>query len=161
MAREMGPTIDLPLEDLPTIDEHGVLVLAPREAVWAALVETLRRYSGSRGRERGAELLGCKETMSVGEPDRIGSSLPGFVVTRVVNPALIALMGQHRFSRYGLIFSLETTEDDQTLLRAETRATFPGLKGRIYRTLVIGTRGHVLAVNRILRAVRRRAERSS
>ena len=158
MALEQGPTIDMPLEDLPTVDEHGVLVLAPREVVWEALVDTLRGFS-SNGRERGAELLGCAETMTVGTPDRIGSTMPGFVVTRVVKPAVIALAGQHRFSRYGLILILESTDDDRTLLRAETRAVFPGLAGRIYRALVIGTRGHVLAVQRILRAVRRRAER--
>jgi hypothetical protein len=43
-------------------------------------------------------------------------------------------------------------------LSAETRAEFPGRSGSAYRALVIGTRGHVLAVNSILRAVRRRAE---
>ena len=158
MAREMDPTIDMPLEDLPTIDEHGVLVLAPRDIVWEALMETLRGFS-SRGRERGAELLGCAETMTLGAPERIGSTMPGFVVTRVVKPAVIALAGQHRFSRYGLVFILESTDDDRTLLRAETRAVFPGVTGRIYRALVIGTRGHVLAVHSMLRATRRRAER--
>lgn len=35
---------------------------------------------------------------------------------------------------------------------------FPGTAGRGYRTLVIGTRGHVVAVRRLLRATRRRAE---
>jgi hypothetical protein len=43
-------------------------------------------------------------------------------------------------------------------VRAETRAAFPGLQGRAYRALVIGTRGHVLAVRRLLRAVKARAE---
>ena len=38
-------------------------------------------------------------------------------------------------------------------------AVFPGLKGRAYRTLVIGTRMHVLVTNRVLDSVRRRAER--
>lgn len=160
MTRDMGPTIDFPLEGLPSVDEHGILVLAPREVVWNALVETLRGFS-SPGRERGAELLGCAETMTTGDPERIGSTLPGFVVTRVVKPAVLALAGQHRFSRYGLLFILEETDDDQTLLRAETRAAFPGVAGRVYRGLVIGSRGHVLAVNRILRAVRRRAERAA
>ncbi len=159
MTRAMGPTIDFPLEGLPSIDEHGVLVLAPRNVVWGALVDTLRGFS-SRGRERGARVLGCAETGTSGDPNRIGSTMPGFVVTRVVEPAVIALAGQHRFSRYGLIFSLDETKDDQTLLRAETRAEFPRLSGSIYRTLVIGTHGHVLAVNRMLRAVKKRAERA-
>jgi hypothetical protein len=79
----------------------------------------------------------------------------------VVEPAVLALEGEHRFSRYGLVFRLEPTKDDQTLLRAETRAQFPGITGRAYRTLVIDTRGHVLVVNRILNAVRRRAERGA
>jgi hypothetical protein len=39
---------------------------------------------------------------------------------------------------------------------AETRAVFPGLKGRVYRALVIGTRLHVLAVRRVLGGVSRR-----
>jgi hypothetical protein len=160
MARERGPTIEMPLEALPGIDEHGVLVLAPREVVWDAVVGTVRGFS-SRRRERGAELLGCSETMTTGDPERIGSTLPGFVVMRVVKPAVLALAGQHRFSRYGLVFILEPTDDDRTLLRAETRAVFPGLRGRIYRALVIGTRGHVLAVHSILRAVRKRAERTA
>ena len=93
--------------------------------------------------------------------DRIGSTLPGFMVVRVIEPAALALQGEHRFSRYGLIFSLEPTKDEQTLLRAETRAEFPGLAGRAYKALVIGTEGHLLAVNRILRAVQRRAEKGS
>lgn len=74
---------------------------------------------------------------------------------------MLALEGQHRYSRYGLIFSLEPTKDERTLLRAETRADFPGLTGSVYRTLVIGTRGHVVVVGRLLRAVKKRAERDA
>ena len=99
-------------------------------------------------------MLGASETEFSGDAGQIGSTFPGFVVARVVEPAVFALEGQHRFSRYGLIFSLEPTKDEQTLLRAETRADFPGLKGSVYRALVIGTRGHVLVVNRLLSAVR-------
>ncbi len=39
-------------------------------------------------------------------------------------------------------------------LRAETRAAFPGLSGRAYEALMIGTRAHVLAAHRLLSAVR-------
>ena len=155
----MPRTIDLPLEDLPSIDEHGLLVLAPREKVWEALLETVPNGFSRAAAKRTARMLGCSETQYSGDAGRIGSTFPGFVVARVVEPAVFALEGQHRYSRYGLIFSLEPTKDEQTLLRAETRADFPGLKGSVYRTLVIGTRGHVLVVNRLLRAVRRRAER--
>jgi hypothetical protein len=151
--------IDFPLEELPAIDEHGTLVLAEDSAVWTALLAvTARSFSGRAG-GRVARLLGCAHIEASGQIDRIGSTVPGFIVTRVVAPAVLALEGRHRFSRYGLVFRLEPTRDGRTLLRAETRAQFPGLSGRIYKTLVIGTRGHVLVVNRMLRAVKRRAER--
>jgi hypothetical protein len=154
-----GRVIDFPLERLPPIDEHGTLVLAPVEETWEALLAVVRASLDGRPTARVARALGCAHTEASGEIDRIGSTLPGFIVTRVVEPGVLALEGQHRFSRYGLVFRLEPTKDERTLLRAETRAEFPGIRGRAYKALVIGTRGHVLLVNRILRAVRRRAER--
>lgn len=156
----MNGVVDTPLESLAHIDEHGLLVLAPVEDVWRALLPVLAG-SFSRGpSQRAARALGCAQTEASGPIDVIGSTLPGFMVVRVIEPAAIALQGSHRFARYGLIFDLEPTKDEQTLLRAETRAAFPGLKGRAYRALVIGTRGHVLVVNRILRAAKRRAEKA-
>lgn len=152
-------TIDLPLEHLPQIDEHGVFVLAPREVVWKALVDTVPKAFSARTSSRAAKALGCQETERRGEPDMIGSTFPGFLVARVIEPAVLALEGQHRFSRYGLIFSLEPTKDDRTLLRAETRAEFPGIKGSIYKALVVRTRGHVVVTKRLLGAVKKRAER--
>ncbi len=68
-------------------------------------------------------------------------------------------MGEHRFSRYALIFYAVETASGPVRLSAETRAEFPGAKGRVYRTLIISSRGHVLATRSILRNVRRRAER--
>jgi hypothetical protein len=153
--------IDFPLEALPHIDEHGTLVLAPVPHTWDALMPVVRESFQGFAATRMARLLGCAHTETSGPIDRIGSTIPGFIVARVVEPAVLALEGQHRFSRYGLIFSLEPTRDEQTLLRAETRAEFPGLKGGIYRALVIGTRGHVLVVKHLLAGVRRRAERGS
>lgn len=151
----------MPLEDLPLVDEHGIFVLAPPEVVWNALVETVPRALSGSSSARAARALRCAETEASGASDQIGSTVPGFVIARVVRPAVLALEGQHRFSRYGLIFRLEATRDERgTLLRAETRADFPGLSGSIYRSLVIGTRLHVLAVTRMLRAVRKRAQRA-
>ncbi len=154
----MERVIDFPLEELPPVDEHGTLVLAPQQVVWEALLAVAAGSFSTGMTERGARALGCAQTEASGAIDRIGSTVPGFIVTRVIEPAVLALEGRHRFSRYGLVFRLEPTKDDRTLLRAETRASFPGLKGGVYRALVIGTRGHVVQVNRILRAVRRRAE---
>ena len=151
--------IDFPLERLPEIDEHGTLVHASAERVWESLLEMLPRSFSNRVSARFAAALGCAETALGGEPGTIGSTLPGFVCARSVEPAVLALEGRHRFACYALVFRLEPTRDDKTLLRAETRALFPGFAGRVYRALVIGTRGHVVVVNRLLRAVRRRAER--
>jgi hypothetical protein len=157
-AEARARAIDFPIEELPPVDEHGLLVLAPPSTVWEALLATVQRAFTRRAAARFARAVGCAETEQVGDPDRIGSTLPGFVVARVIPPAVLALEGRHRFSRYALVFRLEPTKDDHTLLRAETRADFPGLAGRAYRGLVIGGRGHVVVVNSLLRATRRRAE---
>jgi hypothetical protein len=154
----VGRVIDFPLEHLPPIDEHGTLVLAPVPRVWQALLEVVSRSFSGPGSERLASALGCAHTRTQGEIDRIGSTIPGFIVARVIASAVLALEGEHRFARYALVFRLEPTRDENSLLRAETRAEFPGLKGSAYRALVIGTRGHVLVVSRILRSIRRRAE---
>jgi hypothetical protein len=58
-----------------------------------------------------------------------------------------------------LTFRLDDGDAGQTKITAETRATFPGLKGGIYRALVIGTHMHVLVTRRLLSAAKRRAER--
>jgi hypothetical protein len=68
-------------------------------------------------------------------------------------------MGQHRFSRYALIFYAADTAAGPVRLSAETRAEFPGLKGQIYKTLVIRSRAHSAITKSLLRNVRRRAER--
>jgi hypothetical protein len=158
-----GPSriIDFPLEDLPHVDEHGILVHASVETVWEALLAVNVAAASRRRGERLARALGCAHTEASGPIDRIGSTVPGFIVARVIEPAALALEGEHRFSRYGLVWSLEPTRDERTLLRAETRAEFPGVKGRLYRFLLIRTNLHVLAVNRLLRAVKRRAEQAA
>ena len=72
----------------------------------------------------------------------------------------LALAGRHRFSTYLLRFRLEEAGPGSTRLVAETRAAFPGLKGSVYRAVVIGTRMHVVVTRRLLTATKRRAERS-
>jgi hypothetical protein len=73
----------------------------------------------------------------------------------------LALRGRHRFAEYELRFELEPSSAGQTRLRAETSADFHGLKGRVYRALVIGTGGHRVAVGRILTRVSRRVGSTS
>jgi hypothetical protein len=88
-----------------------------------------------------------------------GSTIVGFRVARSEPPGSLALAGRHRFSDYSLTFAIDDLGGGRSRLSATTRAAFPGAIGRVYRALVIGTRGHVVAVRSILAAVRERAER--
>ena len=153
--------VDIPIESLPFVDEHFIDIAATTEEVWDALLATMKEFAA--GSKSGAfpRALGCAQTEKEGEIGRIGSTIPGFVVTRSIRPVVLALMGQHRFSRYALIFRIVEKPSGLVLLSAQTRAEFPGAKGKAYRGLVIGTRGHVLATRSIMRSVRRRAERAS
>jgi hypothetical protein len=155
----MSHAIDVPLEGLPAVDEHALEVEVAPEATWDALVAALPASLGGGIADRGARLLGCEHTRSEGDPASIGSTLPGFVVSRSVRPVCLCLLGEHRFARYALVFRIDDL-GGRSRLRAETRAEFPGGKGRAYRALVIGTHAHVVVVMRILRAVKRRAERA-
>jgi hypothetical protein len=151
--------IDIPIESLPFVDVHSTTIAATPDTVWEALLEVSAGVTAGLGGGRLARALGCAQIERSGEPGSIGSTIPGFVVARAVRPAVLALMGEHRFSRYALIFTISETTTGLVRLGAETRAEFPGRSGSLYRALVIGTRGHVLATNSVLRSIRRRAER--
>jgi hypothetical protein len=145
---------------LPHVDEHSVAVDAGRQATWEALLRVVEGSVSSTAAPRYARLVGCADTTASGpRPLAAGSTVPGFHVESTTEPGELALAGSHRFSDYALIFRLDELEGGDTRIRAETRAEFPGLKGTVYRGLVIGTRMHVLAARRILGAAKRRAER--
>jgi len=145
--------------DLPRVDEHSVEIDASPEATWEGLLRVVERSFGGGATPRVSRLLGCAEREASGpRPLAEGSTVPGFRVAAARPSEELTLAGRHRFSDYALIFRLDP-QSGRTRLRAETRAVFPGLHGSVYRTLVIRTRGHVLVTNRILRAVKRRAER--
>ena len=151
--------IDVPLESLPFVDEHYIEIAATPELVWDALISVLGGASEGRSGAPISRALGCAQTEVEGDVGEIGSTIPGFVVTRSIRPAVLALMGQHRFSRYALIFSILEKPSGLILLSAQTRAEFPGRRGRVYRGLVITSRGHVVVTTSLLRAIRKRAER--
>lgn len=124
------------------VDEHRIGIAAAPDQVWVAL----RHYVDSSLTSGGNPLLG-----------RLLGTEPrsGFEVSDVVPQQHIRLIGRHRFSRYLLVFALADEVDGTTVASARTYADFPGLHGRIYRGLVIGSRFHVLAVRRMLESIRR------
>lgn len=148
------------MSELPHIDEHATTIAAGTAEVWRALTEVVELAFSGSGRALLARVLRCADATSSGpRPLDVGSTMPGFRVNAAVAGSELALAGRHRFSRYALVFRLEALGEDSTRLVAETRAEFPGVAGRAYRSLVIGTRGHVLVVRSTLAGVRRRSER--
>lgn len=148
------------MADLPHVDEHALVVDTDPAATWEALLHVAEAMVSAAGAPRYARLVGCADTVASGpRPLAPGSAFPGFHVAVAESPVELALAGSHRFSDYALIFRLDRLEAGGTRVRAETRATFPGVKGAVYRGLVIGTRMHVLATRRVLKATKRRAER--
>ena len=156
-----------PFAELPFIDAHSLVVKAPPERAWDETAQVMRRWVeqlspgfGSTAGPLLARLLGCSNV----DPSPPGPGAPkaivGFRVARAERPSLIAFEGQHRLSRYALSFRIEPAGDTSCIVKAETRAAFPGRVGGVYRQAVIGSGGHVLVVRRLLSSIKRRAERS-
>lgn len=144
---------------LPPIDVHTTLVRADTSATWDALVTSVEEGFTLRGARTYARVVGCEDVEATGpRPLAVGSTIPGFHVTAADVGTRLELVGRHSFADYSFAFALRQT-DQGIEVRAETRAAFPGFAGRLYRLLVIGTRGHVLVVRAFLATTRRRAER--
>lgn len=126
---------------LPFVDEHRIGIPAPRDVVWAALA----RFAGSSLR------LGSRNPLGwlLGTEPR-----EGFEVIEVVPLEHLCLAGRHRFSRYRLSFELDAAGRG-TVVRARTYAQFPGVRGRAYRALVLGTGAHTMATRLMLLSLRR------
>ncbi|MBJ8346201.1 hypothetical protein [Antrihabitans sp. YC2-6] len=118
------------MERLPYIDEHATTVNSDRQRAWAAVVKTVCRNPA--------------------DPSTVP---PGFVLDIATPPERFALKGRHPFSRYALIFELDEDGPGRTVVRAQTWAEFPGIHGRIYKALVIGSGGHKIVVRRMLRRI--------
>jgi len=127
----------------PYVDDHGTSVAVPVDRAWAAVrafVDDLLA-PGSASRLTGL--------LATDPPD-------GFAVTEEQAPHLLSLAGRHRFSDYVLDLRV-SPRDGGSRVTAVTYAAFPGPRGRAYRAAVIGSRVHVVAVRRILAAIRARA----
>ena len=146
------------MECLPYIDEHSTCVGATPERAWAALVavgSTMRGPAGPLG-----WLMGLQPALASGDWSggaEAGATLPGFQVEQACPPSRLALAGRHRFSRYALVFELEDMGADGTRVRARSWGVFPGVHGRSFRALVIGTGAHRVVVRRLLRRIEGRA----
>ena len=141
-------------EQLPFLDEHREQVDVPADVAWTALVGVLRRRLGGAGTL--ARVLGCDPVDGTpGFSGRVGETLPGFRVVDAEPGRRLALRGKHRFARYALTFLIDGNQ-----LRARSEAAFPGIHGRLYRALLMGTGGHQLVTRGLLRHVARAAGRS-
>lgn len=154
MPRSSSPAAD---NNLPFIDEHQVVVATCAATVWHCLTTQITRPPVGNGKVL-AHALAAEPRRGSGTPLGVGATLPGFSVAEAVPGLRIRLTGRHRFSRYALTFTL-AEQPYGTLLSARTDAAFPGPRGRVYRALVIGSGAHRVLVVRLLREVRRRAER--
>jgi hypothetical protein len=123
------------MERLPYIDEHAIAIDANRADTWSALLNVM-----------------CRDPH---DP----SSVPiGFVLDEARPPVRFALKGRHLFAVYRWVFELDELDATaRTRLRAATWAAFPGVRGKIYRALVIGTGGHRIVVRRTLKRVAAKA----
>jgi hypothetical protein len=127
----------------PYVDDHSTPLEVPVDRAWAAVrafVDDLLT-PGSASRLTGL--------LAADPPD-------GFAVTDEKAPHLLSLAGRHRFSDYVLDLRV-SAHDGVSRVTAVTYAAFPGPRGRAYRAAVIGSRGHAVAVRRILAAIRVRA----
>ena len=128
-------------DDLPYIDEHTIGVDAPRERVWTALERYIESLLHGVERNPLVALLGPRPRA-------------GFDAVEKVEQQRLSLAGRHHFSRYRLDFELRDIPGGGTRVQARSYAAFPGLHGRTYRALVIGTGLHVVATKHMLRGIR-------
>jgi hypothetical protein len=144
---------------LPYLDEHATAIAAGVDDVWLALIETLDQTFSRTHATSFARTVRCADRTASGpRPLAEGSTIPGFRVAAAAPGSELALEGRHRFSAYALIFRLDQVNAGRSLLRAESRAAFPGLAGGVYRLLVVGTGGHIVATRRLLSAIASRSE---
>lgn len=117
------------MERLPYIDEHAITVDADAATTWAAVLRTL-----------------CGDSPNPRAPF-------GFAIGERTPHERLVLKGRHPFSIYEWVFELDPLGPHRTRVRSQTWAAFPGLHGKIYRALVIGSGAHVVAVRQTLKRI--------
>lgn len=119
------------MERLPYIDEHATTLDADAATTWAAVLRTM-----------------CTDPAAPRPP-------LGFAIGECTPRQRLVLKGQHPFAVYEWIFELDELGPHRTRVRSQTWAAFPGLHGKIYRALVIGSGGHAVAVRQTLKRIGR------
>lgn len=114
------------MERLSYIDEHRIWLRASAAEGWSALLRKM-----------------CRDP---GDPTTVPL---GFRLEEADAPRRLTLQGRHPFAAYRLVFELDP-DGDGVRLRALTFAGFPGLHGKVYRALVIGSGAHRIVVRRML-----------
>jgi hypothetical protein len=148
--------------DLPFVDEFDTVVAASPEDVYRAASRRMTRSFEGPGARLFSRALGCVHRGASYEvPPRVGQEANGFRVARADAPEALVLEGRHRFATYRLSFLIDAAGQGATRLRARTDASFPGFQGACYRAAVIGSGGHRVIVQRMLRAMKQSAERPS
>lgn len=135
-------------DDLPYIDAHAITVDASPERVGQVLHDYIAHVLALGERTPFTRLLGT-------EPRA------GFTVVEEVPGESLTMVGRHRFARYRLAFEIVPGLQGDSQLRILTFAAFPGLKGRLYRTAVIGSGAHVVVNRRMLRTIRSKVAQAS
>ncbi|HET6361437.1 MAG TPA: hypothetical protein VFH11_05210 [Gemmatimonadota bacterium] len=120
--------------------------------MWSALPDALRAAFDRPRARRLARILECRDQGTE-------QTLAGFRVASADPPRRLTLEGSHRFSRYRLTFEIEPAGGGARV-RALTHAEFPGIRGALYRSAVVGSGGHRIVTRRILKSIARRAERA-
>jgi hypothetical protein len=146
-----------PVDQLPRVDTHGFRTAASPETVMATLGAILLVGFGSRRARLLARLLRCQNRA----PTRpfvleSGAELAGFQVV-AADPEEVVLAGQHRFSRYALVFRAGRMAEG-TSVSAETKAVFPGVLGKLYRVFVISSGAHDRVMRRLMGKLKGRVE---
>jgi Protein of unknown function (DUF2867) len=119
------------MKRLSYIDEHAITVDANRAETWSALLRVMCR-----------------------DPHDPSTVPMGFALEEARRPERLALHGHHPFASYRWVFDLDPLDaSDRTRVRSATWAHFPGVHGKIYRALVIGTGGHRVAVRWTLKRI--------
>ena len=75
-------------------------------------------------------------------------------MTRAIAPVMLALAGEHRFAKYAVVFRIDLLPGQRSWSGSRRAPSSPAARAALQGG-VIGTRGHVLVVNRMLRAIKR------